>query len=581
MISSERLKQLLQNSEIIKAVEEVKEKKVFDNSYLMVFQGDLVINENDGIAVYIAIPQNWELDLIDIYLKNYDELGFLPHIDRKGKLCLFETEGILIDHNLEGILLQSLLRAQEILKEGVSGENQIDFINEFELYWAELKESRVAHLSVSSNGKSRIIKGAVKNIKRRKKEKFAEYAIRCKKGPIYIGEDIESLKKWKTEKTSIVNVSYFVVNPEKIILPPDIRKEISEDYLNRLLHLVPKKELETLMSQFGKERIIIFEIHQPLGKINIIGMHINGGTLVNGSFNNICKLQPIILERADKNFLMKRIAVRETEIYKQRILVIGCGSIGGYVICELAKAGYEDLTIIDNEVLKEENIFRHVLGMEYVNRYKSEALSKYIQANIPEVRIGTLEERIEEAITEENIELNDYDLIISTTGSHNINRWINSWIMKYQIKVPVIYAWNEVYGIGNHVACIKYGNCGCYECFFARDEETGEIYDRTSYCKRGQLITENAGGCGKTFVPYGNMVSLKTALLCLKLIRDIFEGKVHDNMIISLKGEDEYFIRHNLKTSGRYLGQKDTIKTVHGDKFVNRSCGVCNGYKGK
>ena len=153
--------------------------------------------------------------------------------------------------------------------------------------------------------------------------------------------------------------------------------------------------------------------------------------------------------------------------------------------------------------------------------------------------------------------------------------------MKYQIKVPVIYAWNEVYGIGNHIACIKYGNCGCYECFFARDEETGEIYDRTSYCKRGQLITENAGGCGKTFVPYGNMVSLKTALLCLKLIRDIFEGKVHDNMIISLKGEDEYFIRHNLKTSGRYLGQKDTIKTVHGDKFVNRSCGVCNGYKGK
>ena len=64
MISSERLKQLLQNSEIIKAVEEVKEKKLFDNSYLMVFQGDLVINENDGIAVYIAIPQNWELDLM-------------------------------------------------------------------------------------------------------------------------------------------------------------------------------------------------------------------------------------------------------------------------------------------------------------------------------------------------------------------------------------------------------------------------------------------------------------------------------------------------------------------------------------
>ena len=31
--------------------------------------------------------------------------------------------------------------------------------------------------------------------------------------------------------------------------------------------------------------------------------------------------------------------------------------------------------------------------------------------------------------------------------------------------MPVVYLWNEVYGIGNHAAYIKYGNCGCYECF--------------------------------------------------------------------------------------------------------------------
>ena len=41
--------------------------------------------------------------------------------------------------------------------------------------------------------------------------------------------------------------------------------------------------------------------------------------------------------------------------------------------------------------------------MEYVNRYKCEALNTYIQKNIPEVKITTLAEKIEDAITEEDI----------------------------------------------------------------------------------------------------------------------------------------------------------------------------------
>ena len=37
--------------------------------------------------------------------------------------------------------------------------------------------------------------------------------------------------------------------------------------------------------------------------------------------------------------------------------------------------------------------------MEYVNRYKCEDLKTYIQKNIPEVKITTLAERIEDSIT--------------------------------------------------------------------------------------------------------------------------------------------------------------------------------------
>ena len=29
---------------------------------------------------------------------------------------------------------------------------------------------------------------------------------------------------------------------------------------------------------------------------------------------------------------------------------------------------------------------------------------------------------------------------------------------------------------------------------------------KSSYCMRGQIITESAGGCGKTYVPYGKIL---------------------------------------------------------------------------
>jgi len=312
-----------------------------------------------------------------------------------------------------------------------------------------------------------------------------------------------------------------------------------------------------------------------------IHMYIKGGMLKETSLEKVEELQPLLMERADKKFLMKRVTEQDSENYKNRILIIGCGSVGGHVICELAKAGYEDLTIVDYEKLTEENIFRHVLGMEYVNRYKCEALNTYIQKNIPEVKITTLAERIEDAITEEDINFEDYNLIISAAGNHNLNRWINSWIQNNKIKVPVVYLWNEVYGIGNHAAYIKYGNCGCYECFFDRDEETGELYDKTSYCMRGQIITESAGGCGKTYVPYGNLVSLKTMLLCLKMVKNIFEENLDDNLLISLKGDSDYLEKHNLETSGRYLRQQEQIKILTGKQFVNINCGVCNDCNGK
>lgn len=575
------IKSILAECKIVKKINVLKGNTFKTFNYELIFKSELVVDEHNQIPIVVCIPEKWHQKLIDIYVENFNEISFLPHIDNKGKLCLFETEGILIDQNLPGILIQSLFRAQSILKDGISGKNRGDFIEEFELYWSQLPDGRLTHFVVPVTESSQSVKCILKTVSQRKKEKQSEYLKRLNSSSIYIGKDSESLKRWKLGNASILNAAYFVVFSQNLIFPPDIRKAVSLDYLNNLLQMVPEKDVSKILSGLSRNKVIVFAIKQPTGITNYIGFFVKGGKLEKhqGKYllNNIKQLQPLVVSRADKKFLLKRTSGKELDIDKKKILVAGCGSIGGHLICELAKAGYEDITIVDDDILTEENIFRHILGMEYVSKYKCVAMEEYIRKNIPEVSIKSLAEKFEDAVMEEDLELNSYDLIISATGNHNLNRWINSFIMEHRINTPVIYAWNEVYGIGNHVAYFKYDNGACYECLFGRDEETGELYDKTSYCASGQKITQNAGGCGKNYVPYGDVISIKTVLMCLDVVKAVFENKVESNLLVSAKGDDSYFINQGLKTSGRYCGQKENVKKLTGNQFVNRECGVCNG----
>ena len=290
------------------------------------------------VPIVVAVPKNWQRTLIDIYIAQHMTFPFIPHVDIKGKICLFETEGILIDQNLCGIILQSIERAKEIIEDGLAGTNREDFVEEFESYWLQLPSIRFAKVDVVGIQHISIVKYFTKTTKRYKKESYAKYMQRAKTGKIYVS---------------------------------------------------------------------------------------------------------------------------------------------------------------------------------------------------------------------------------------------NQYVMSNKLMVPVVYAWNEVLGLGNHVAYIEYGNAGCYECFIGRDEDTGELYDRTAYCRSGQKVVQKVTGCGSSFIPYGSTISLKTAGMCVDTIKKIFEGRYSDNVIISAKGDDYHFKRSGLQVSNKYLNQKDSIVECSGKLFAQPKCQFC------
>jgi molybdopterin/thiamine biosynthesis adenylyltransferase len=560
---------------------------VKDNSYIKIYRGRsyqfifefILTIEGIGIPTVMGIPSDWDRKLIDIYIGDYREIKYIPHLDNEGKLCLFDLEGVLIDKNFEGLLYQTIDRATSTLKDGFNETNKVDFIEEFEQYWGRLPDTKILKSMVANDRVIKVIKYADNQRKIIKKNNY-NYADVLRKQSNYslVASDLERDFNLYKDMKIVRNGVYVYIDSEEYIYPPDWRSKLDIEYINALLNhtSIDKNELIHCIRKCRGELVLIFSIKQPNGCHNVLGVIIKGHN-IDCLFTEL-KLQahteliPCWVVRCDKQFLINRGGAF-TDINNKRVLVVGCGSIGGYLVNELVKLGVCNVQVVDGDILKEENIYRHLLGMEYVKEYKSKAIADYVNKNIPNVNITSHEDNIEDAILDGSIFISEYDLIISAVGNHNVNRWINEYVHKNKIETPIVYLWNEVLGIGSHVAFIATDYKGCYECFFDNCEEG--IYDRTSYCEGGQLFVRKVRGCGSSYLPYSSINSISTVIAGIEVVKYCFEDRITENFLVSLKGDNHYFQKAGLKTSSRYNNQIEGKTIIEGKKFSREDCCYC------
>ena len=569
---------LLDNSKIA-SVTCYKDKTYMNIRYSIFVSCELIVADNN-IPIYIGIPKKWKMELVDFYIENFEEFPYMPHIDTKGKICLYELEGVLIDGDIEGILNQCIRKAITIILEGLEGSNKSDFIDEFSLYWCQFSNIRHIKCDVPLKKETQLIKYVENVVKRGKKEKYASYIEKSKKANLFASYTSRTFKLWNISGTQ-KNGVYIYLNPEEYIYPPDARKVLDLAYVNDLLSYIPKEKLSFVFSKMGNSKMLVFCIIQPNGVENHIGVFLKNVCVHDeGEFYQISKtdsteMYPLSVHRIDKEYLMNRVNNDRKTFSGKNWLVIGCGSIGGYLVNEIVKAGADKITLVDSDILIGENIYRHLLGVEYVGQYKAEALTKYISKNMPKVNITPYDEDIYDLLEDENVRLDDFDIIISATGNHNVNRWLNMLMQDKKYNIPVVYVWNESLDLGCHVVVINTTNQGCYECLFDRNSENEELFDKVAYCAPGQNITKNIMGCGSAFVPYASTVSLKSAALCMDIVSAVIDGRCEKNILVSMKGSGYYFSKTGYEVSERFIKQTDIVMVQEGKTFKKGNCEVC------
>lgn len=530
--------------------------------------------------IVIGIPINWKQNLVDVYWDS-EEIPYIPHIDHRGKFCLYDLEGSLIEWDLLGILDQCILRARNLIFKGLNKENWEDFLKEFDSYLLCLPNCKYAKVVVPTLKKNQKISYCNINkdyLKQKKNELYAQYRKRTETKGYFVSCDFKDFKTWGYGST-IKNGIYIYVESSSIIYPPRIEESMTKEYLNNILKEIKSVSyLNKIISKHKNELFIVFEVKQLNGIVNVFGAIIRNGKFENNEVLRLIDAEdiiPIMVKRMDTQFLMNRTSFHENVLANKNYLLIGCGSIGGYVFSNLIKSGCKNITLIDSDTMKAENIYRHLLGIESVNRYKAEALRICGERTLPDLKIKTVDEKIEDAIEDCSIDFDDYDYIIAATGNSIVNRWINYYVNINEIKTPVFYIWNEPLDIGSHVAFMELDGQGCYDCLFRRDKNE-ELYDCTSYCKPGQKFVKNVSGCSGTFIPYGSLVSIQSSLLFMELLKKVVTGRISENIIVSEKGDDYYFKKAGLILSENFVKQNERISVIRGNEFMNASCEVCS-----
>ena len=144
---------------------------------------------------------------------------------------------------------------------------------------------------------------------------------------------------------------------------------------------------------------------------------------------------------------------------QQTVGVVGLGSGGGYVAVALAMSGVKNFILIDDDVLEDANIVRHVADNRYLGQPKADAVADLIKHRNPDAVIKTVHGRIEDHIDM----LDEMDVLAVGVDGEGSKFVINEAALESNL--IAVYAGVYERGEGGDVVTIRPYQGPCYACW--------------------------------------------------------------------------------------------------------------------
>lgn len=535
----------------------------------------------------IHVSDTFPFDLPKISIENAADYQAMGHIDWHGDVCYIDKQGLVIDYNrTQDLILDCVDEALETLDENFNDPHKVELQNDFKSYWESLPSLGFKTTCfVSYDGNVKELTAYRDSRNERKTKKTTCFAVvEDDHGIVNYYYLINTLKGKKAEKSIYIPL-------DKSIAPPSPKQlwtsaDIANVFETSANTTVKEIALDLAKKQKWSNYFTIIFSHPRTDSGHVfwgVQFHRKDTAphpLIDPKAD--WDVSPLLLSLHNKDHLLERSA-NTANLDKKKVAIVGCGSVGSGIAVQLAKAGIGELDLIDFDKMEVENIYRHTLGATALNNetdglYKTNALRYRIESDIPYTKVINFNDHLLNITVQEGF-FEYFDAIVVTTGDFTcelvFNR-LHKTLNNISKIVPVIYAWQDGFGIGGHAICVSNNNeSGCLECLYT-DVDGFKPHPKTSFIKYGQTISKHLGGCSGVFTPYSFLDASQTALLATRMTLDALQGKVV-NEIRSWKGSDE-----QLKAEGHspsiWYGKSPGHFIRDNSNYISPNCSICGKY---
>lgn len=544
-----------------------------------------------NVELQVVITDYFPLQLPTIRVHPPHALGVLPHVDPEGIVCVFDSEGVLLNSEKpEAILEEAVKKAQEVIAAGLEQRNVTDFTDEFEAYWAPLHPHRICVLLHAALGEApcRVTVTQENNAQRfvvserELSEKHRSHIFK-KLGNVYQG----------------VYVPLTCISP---LVPPERTdthwtNEQLHDLLNTHVSSTHRSQLTALFDLLPQRRhFLILGVRRTDGKRTFFGVgwcakpHSKRGPRVRFPLfplDNTTQRQriasisfPLVFRRVDAKFLIER-GGGHLPLLSRHVIVVGCGAVGSVVADLIVKAGVGRISLVDFDVLELGNIHRNQLGAQYEGISKAVALRSDLAVRFPHLETTAYPERVEALLQRTPTFFDDADLVIFATGNHTVELEMNERMHARRSSPAALHTWLEPLGLGGHALLTNIAfnadRSGCFKCLF-EDRDDGIFWNKASFAAPNQSFTKRTSGCLTSFVSYGGIDATRTACLAADIARRFLIELKGEHSLRSWRGESNEFEEQGYRLSDRYTNSTQDSLDRQCLEYKSITCPICHPY---
>lgn len=362
------------------------------------------------------------------------ERKVVPHVDEAGELCAVDRRLFVFDRYRAPELARGLvIRAREVLTRGMTKKGTNEIAEEFGAYWAVA----VPLLEMPADGQTTDAKPPRNEavVTTTAMLSFAPHQSR----PTTLGELVAWATHWDPKLGSKILGTLAKLNAQN----PTIQIHAGNATIGATILVSPPLQ-KSLTRQAGWSRFI----NSPPARSLPIERHRR--------------------QRLDLAELLGANGVEgRAPLTGKRVVLIGCGTIGGYLARMLAQFGaglQAKFVLIDCELLSHPNIRRHQLGLSGSLRNKAEACAESIRLDFPGLEVEGVNDDVKARVSL----LANADLVIDATGEQGLSEWLNHWALERRSTGETIPALQFVWIAGAGAAAQSFfvvdEQYACYRC---------------------------------------------------------------------------------------------------------------------